>query len=400
MSGQFLLLAGLATTVIDGLDVVEGADWGRGDTGDYDSALLRTRDGQALLVRRATLQAAQELRARSAALAALTDGMRARLSFAVPVELGVGVAGASAARAGGDAAGASGGGVGGSAGGAGGVGGAAGASGAGAAAAAGLPFAVYGFIPGENADRMPLDAAGPLTAQFARAIAEIHALPKAPLVAAHLENWTAADERAATATLVRQAEQTGKLPQALSRRWGAAVADDALWEFVPSVVHGSLERGSFLVEGDRLRGVLGWSDLRVGDPAVDLRWVQSQDGAVMRALLDEYTEVRGASVDRQVRTRAQLYGELELARWLLLGVRERRPEVVADAEQLLDDLVNRVRALEDSSLRHDTLPVLDLDAVQALLAEADLSRHAELRRRGPGPEPQDAPAESLDEDLD
>ncbi|UQN15835.1 phosphotransferase [Gulosibacter sp. ACHW.36C] len=340
MSGQFLQLAGLATAAIENLYVNEAADWGYDDTHDYDSALLRTRDHGNLLVRRAASpSAAQELRSRSAALRALTPGVRARLPFDVPRELG-------------------------------------------GSLRSDPPFAVYSFVKGSPADRTPMDFDSELVPEIGRAIAAIHGLPKQTLVDAGLQQWSAADVRESTETLIRRADATGRLPGALADRWGSAVDDPQLWEFSPSVIHGSLERSSFLVTGATVSGVLGWSDLRIGDPAADIRWVQTLDGAVMRALLDEYTDARGASVDRQLRQRSLLYAELELARWLLFGVEHRNPEVVADAEQLLDGLVTRVRSLDESELRHDTLPVLDLEEVQQLLANAgDRSRAQQFQRR-------------------
>ncbi|WP_193128799.1 phosphotransferase [Gulosibacter sediminis] len=351
MSGQFLQLAGLATAAIENLCVTEAADCGYDDTHDYDSALLRTRDHGNLLVRRAASpSAAQELRSRSAALVALTPGVRARLPFDVPRQLGGGLRSEP-------------------------------------------PFAVYSFVKGSPADRTPLDFDSELVPEIGRAIAAIHGLPKQTLVDAGLQQWSAADVRESTETLIRRSDATGRLPGALADRWGSAVDDPQLWEFSPSVIHGSLERSSFLVTGATVSGVLGWSDLRIGDPAADIRWVQTLDGAVMRALLDEYTDARGASVDRQLRQRALLYAELELARWLLFGVEHRNPEVVADAEQLLDGLVTRVRSLDESELRHATLPVLDLEEVQRLLANAgDRSRAQQFQRRR-------AETESAPEDL-
>ncbi|MFD2758421.1 phosphotransferase [Gulosibacter faecalis] len=354
MSGLFLQLAGLATAAIPNLHVTEAADWGHDDTRDYDSALLRTREHGNILVRRAASpSAAQELRSRSAALTAITEGVRARLPFAVPKEVGTGLR-------------------------------------------ATPPFAAYTFIKGNSADRVPLDFDSELVPEIGRAIAAIHGLPKQTLLDAGLQQWSAADVRESTESLIDRADATGKLPGALADRWGSAVDDPQLWEFSPTVIHGSLERSSFVVAGATVSGVLGWSDLRVGDPAADIRWVQTLDGAVMRALLDEYTDARGVSVDRQLRQRSLLYAELELARWLLYGVEHRNADVLADAEQLLDGLVTRVRGLDDAELRHETLPVLDLQEVQQLLADAgDRSRSQQIRRRA---DAQEAP-EVLDDDL-
>jgi aminoglycoside phosphotransferase (APT) family kinase protein len=43
--------------------------------------------------------------------------------------------------------------------------------------------------------------------------------------------------------------------------------------FRPAVVHADLGPEHLLCEGGRLRGVIDWSDARIGDPAIDLAWL-------------------------------------------------------------------------------------------------------------------------------
>ena len=57
---------------------------------------------------------------------------------------------------------------------------------------------------------------------------------------------------------------------------------------------------------------------------------------------DVYNEARGGA-DRQVRQRAMLYSELELAKWLLHGTELRSTEIVDDAVDLLTSLADSVR---------------------------------------------------------
>ncbi|SJM56929.1 phosphotransferase [Gulosibacter sp. 10] len=345
MGGHFLELASYATAAVDELIVTGATEWTFDEAGDYDSAVLRAADDRVLIARRpASAEAVQEQNAMSAALAALTPGLRARLPFAVPAELGVYV---------GD----------------------------------GVQLAVYEFIPGTTCDRVPLEHDSMLVADIGRAIGSIHALPKQYVEQSGLPALSAADARQAVELLMARARESDRLPAALDDRWGGAVDDAGLWEFVPGVIHGSLERNAFLTNGAGVVGVLNWSDLSIGDPARDLAWLQTVDAAVARAVFDEYTEARGASVDRQLRQRALLYAELEIARWLVHGVESENEAVIADAEQLLDGLVNRVRALDETELRHDTLPVLDIVAVQDLLADAGAkNRHPQARLLAPDAE--------------
>lgn len=347
MGVQFLELAGIATVAVPGLDVAGASEWTAAATGDYDSALLRTREGAMCIARQPTsAAAAQEQLAQRAVLAAITPGVRARLPFAVPTLLG-------------------------------------------SFTGRERQLDVLEFIPGQGCHLVDLPHDSLITAEIGRAIAAIHALPKTVVTDAGLPVVEAEAARAAAGELIERAAGTGLLPQALADRWRAAIDDDSMWSFVPSVIHGSLERSSFLTNGAGIVGVLGWSDLGIGDPAEDMRWVQTLDGAAQRAVLDEYIDARGATVDRQLRQRAVLYAELELARWLLHGVESRDATVIADAEQLLDGLVTRVRQLGAAELRHETLPVLDVIEVQELLAEAGTkARHHEAklpRRSASGP---------------
>lgn len=338
MGAHYLELAGYATAAIDDLAIVGATEWTFGTNGDYSSAVLRTRDDRMLIVRQPNSAVAMgEQLAISRALACLTAGLRSRLPFTIPTELG-------------------------------------------RLNTADVQLAVYEFIPGTTCDRVPLEHDSMLVADIGRAIAAIHALPKQYVESAGLPVQTANDSREAVEQLMAKARETGRLPSALDERWGGAVDDLSLWSFVPSVIHGSLERGSLLTNGAGIVGILGWGDLRIGDPARDMSWLHSVDGAVNRAVFDEYVESRGASVDRQLRQRSTLYAELELARWLVHGVETGNAAIIADAEQLLDSLVNRVRALEQTELRHETLPVLDLVEVQELLADAgSKNRHPEQR---------------------
>jgi macrolide phosphotransferase len=108
------------------------------------------------------------------------------------------------------------------------------------------------------------------------------------------------------------------------------------------VTNGSLTAESFLVTDDAVSGVLGWHDLRVGDPAADLAWVYgTRDDDAITSVLDAYaTGLR--STDRQVAARARLYSELDVAKWLLHGTQSRSTEIVDDAVEMLSALLDTV----------------------------------------------------------
>lgn len=328
MAELSLELAALAVAAVPDLDVAAALEHTYEAHGDFDAALLTLRDGETIIARRPTSSAAaQEQLADVRALAVLTPGMRSRLPFQVSEVLG-------------------------------------------SLAEKRERVAVYTFLRGIPADQETLEPGTLFLVSLGRAIAAIHSLPKGPVEAAGMPSISASEARQAAAQTIARAKETGRLPVTLDRRWSAAVDDDSLWQFQPTVIHGALGLASIITDGNQVRGVLGWSDLRVGDPARDLHWISSLDGAIARGILDEYTDEAPGTVDRQLRQRALLYAELELARWLLHGVEASDAEIIADAEGMLDSLVDRIHRAPAQPLVHETLPVLDIAEVQELLKEA------------------------------
>ncbi|WP_202107297.1 phosphotransferase [Agromyces seonyuensis] len=319
-----LTLAALATAAVPGLEVRAARPHTRGAGGGFDAVRLDTADHGALIVRAPRSETAEaEQSADAVALRAFTPGIRSRLPFDVPSALGQ-------------------------------------------APLAQTRVLVYDFLPGAGRTADELTETEALAVSVGRAIAAVHALPPSFVADAGLPRATAEETRARASALLRRAQSTGKLPVALANRWERAVDDDALWRFKPTVVNGALTADSFLVEGDHVSAVIGWHALQVGDPAVDLHWMLTSRGSFAEAALSAYT-LADEGADALMAQRALLWGELELARWLLHGVDRRDAEIVADAVDLLDSLVDEVHADRSEPLRADTGPVLGVDAVEDLL---------------------------------
>jgi macrolide phosphotransferase len=159
----------------------------------------------------------------------------------------------------------------------------------------------------------------------------------------------------------------------LLQRWEGAIEDAPLWQFTPVVINGGLGSDSFLTADGAVTGLLGWHGLRVGDPARDLQWLLGRsDDEIAGIAFDAYTRVRG-SVDRRLRQRAMLLSELEVARWLLHGTETRSTETVDDAVEMMSNLVDDVSKDVMNPIGPQTMPVLGVDEVEALLERAERS---------------------------
>jgi hypothetical protein len=246
-----------------------------------------------------------------------------------------------------------------------------------------LPFAVPGFVgqapidgtraivteflPGAVRTADELTEHPALAAAVGTAIAAVHALPSGFVGDAGLPRESADDARAGVVELIGRTADTGHLPAAILRRWEQATDDEALWRFRPTVINGALTADSILVEGDAVSAIVGWSSLAVGDPARDLHWLLTSRGASAETALEAYVTGRGGGADAHLPQRALLYGELELARWLMHGVEQRDPSIVEDAVSLLDGLAASVHDQSSEPLSPDTGPILTVGDVERLL---------------------------------
>jgi macrolide phosphotransferase len=336
MARSHLTLAALATSAVPGLDVAQARKHSHGAHGLFDSALVIGRDGRHLIVRVPTSQTAEtEQSADLVALRALTVGNRSRLPFDVPQFVGQAPAGSTRA-------------------------------------------VVYELLPGDSYDTDALTGHAGVSGSIGRAIAAIHSLPTAFVGTAGLPQQSAEECRTSTIDLIDRAANTGYLPAALLRRWEQATDDNALWQFPPTVIHGSLSDESFLITDDAVSGILGWAGLAVGDPARDLHWLLASRGAAAEIAVAAYAEARQGS-DQRITQRAMLYAELELARWLLHGTDTRNQAIVDDAVAMLDGLVDTVHSRSSHPLSPETGPVLEVSDVEAMLDQTPLDRTGRAR---------------------
>lgn len=329
MARSHLTLAALATSAVADLQIIGAGPFGHGTTGDFDSALLRTSDDRELVIRvPANERAASEQSVELIALQAMTAGIRSRLPFEIPTVVGQ-------------------------------------------VATQGTRAVLYEYLPGYSIDAAGLPAGDGAATSIGAAIAAIHALPGSFVSEVGLPHLTAAECRNEARSVIERAASTRLLPTAVRKRWTDAAADDSLWQFQPTVIHGSLGAESFLITdhevGPIVTAVLGWSSLRVGDPARDLHWL-SGTGEAAESVLAAYRSSSSRHPDRLLVQRSMLHAELELARWLLHGVDARDKTITDDAVALLDGLVDHVLGDLMHPLSNETGPIMAVSEVEAMLS--------------------------------
>lgn len=305
MARSPLILAASATTALPGTVFTSARALTENAGGRFDSALARTDDGREVVVRMpAGEDGAHDLAAESRALHALTAGVRALLPFAVPEVLGESGSGTQR-------------------------------------------VLVVDHLDGYRIDPAHLPKGPGYASAIGGALAAVHALPASIVRTDGLPVRAAEQVRDDVRRLLDRADATGRVSDDLMLRWRRAVDVDDLWRFESAVVLGGASSSSIVLVDDEdgvphVVGILDWSGLSVGDPAVDLRWLASAPAAA-DDVHEGYAAAGDRSPDPLLRERARLYAELEFARWLVHGHDAGEAEVVADAVALLDALADGVR---------------------------------------------------------
>jgi macrolide phosphotransferase len=325
MARSHLTLAALATSAVDDLDLVATSTFGSTKGKEFDAALLTARDGRHFIVRVPRNERAEaEQSADLVALRAISAGVRTRLPFAVSTYVGQ-------------------------------------------TPVSGTRAVVYDFVYGTKVSLARLDG-GPssLAASIGSAVAAIHGLPTSFVADSGLPVLSSSESLRSAVSVMDRAGATGLVPPPLLGRWERATEDGKLWQFQPTVINNALSADSFLSADGVVTGLLGWQDLRVGDPARDLGWLLGAPEAVADSAFDAYHSVRGQG-DRHIRQRAKLYAELEIAKWLLHGTETRSTEIVDDAVEMLSALVDSTLNDVMNPLNPQTMETMAVEDVEALL---------------------------------
>lgn len=325
MASTPFTLAALATMAVPGLIARTAREHTYGDADELIAAVLLTDQGEVIVRVPRDATAEQLLGGELLGLAALTEGARSMLPFAVPTVIGQTKAGNTRA-------------------------------------------VVCTFLTGEKLSSPQIAPDALILASIASTLRAIHSLPLSIVSDAGLPMRSAMDARENAARLVRRAQETRLLPAAVSQRWESVLDDDKLWEFEPTVVHANMQIEQLLVVNEHVTGVLGWSSLAVDDPAVDLAWLCAAGEATFDSALVRYRQEREVSDPEAFRARAFFYHELEVARWLLHGVDTHDQSVTDDAVRMFDALVDRLPHAPSAVPQREALHVTE---VESMLAPVD-----------------------------
>lgn len=193
--------------------------------------------------------------------------------------------------------------------------------------------------------------------ELGRTVAAIHTLPRQLIERAGLPVYDAEECRLRQLAELHDAEEVGRIPSVLHRRWTDALEDRDLWSFEPVVVHGNIDSENFLWSGSSISSVQGFGEAHVGDPATDLVHLLEVEPEILDCFTESYQNMRGAHLDEHCLTRAYLINELNIMRWLIHGIRTGNADVERDAQTMLVELAEDIEA--DPSL--DAGPAWDVD---------------------------------------
>jgi len=211
---------------------------------------------------------------------------------------------------------------------------------------------VYPHLPGRPVDFASLPAGPGLAAEVGRVIAAVHNIDRAVFDEAGLPIYAADEYRTRRLADLDRAAATGHVPTALLSRWERALEEVSIWRFAPTPVHGGLTGDQVLVafESDdassgRVRGITGWDDAKVADPAEDFATLISAcTPEAFESVLEAYAHSRVERPDRHLRRRARLASELRVLGALLsavsAGERDLVTARVADLRELDEHIVD------------------------------------------------------------
>lgn len=286
-----LILAALAKAAVPALNFSQVKQQTFNNDGHYDAALLTATDGDHYVLKMpSSPKFALDLDTEMVAIKAIGNEHRAKLPFEITKQIGE------------------------------------------TKDARGNRAILLSYVYGDPVDLTRLHATDLVLNSLAGALAAIHELPLSVVENSGLPTYTATEVIHENVARLDRAAETGLIPARLLERWEEALEDVNLFRFNPCVIHGDFVGETVLALDGAVSGVLGWRSLRISDPAQDLSWIVgagNPDAAY--TVLVEYARLRGVAADENLKQRAALYSELNVADWLVYGLAVKDQDVVDSA---------------------------------------------------------------------
>ncbi|MEN9731387.1 MAG: hypothetical protein RL488_697 [Actinomycetota bacterium] len=213
---------------------------------------------------------------------------------------------------------------------------------------------VFEFVYGKPVDFDRISAGNPLAESLGAAIAAIHNLDLETVRDAGFPDFTPADTVRQRLNELDRLAATGKIPKVLLDRWSEALENVSLFRFTPTVVHSNISPVNLLELDGAISGVLGWSGLKIGDPAEDFSSLAGTGNQeLMDAVRFAYLGDRKI-IDPNLNQRAHLYAEMHMGKWLLHGVSIGDEGIVAEGVGMLNILVEEIEGGQAPALTAGT----------------------------------------------
>jgi aminoglycoside phosphotransferase (APT) family kinase protein len=189
-----------------------------------------------------------------------------------------------------------------------------------------LPGAPLGDVPIADTAR---------ASSLAQALATLHSAAPEPVSEAGFPVEDPSRSQFLILERLDQAASTGRVPSALLQHWEEEFEKVALWHFLATPIHGSIDEASVYTDQERVLALSEIGRLRVADPAVDLAAASALiDPAALPTFFEEYRNSRPRA-DEHVIARAELLAEFAVLDWLLEAVDSGDEAAIEDAADLL-----------------------------------------------------------------
>ena len=189
-----------------------------------------------------------------------------------------------------------------------------------------LPGAPLGDVPIADTSR---------ASSLAQALATLHSAAPEPVSDAGFPVEDPSRSQFLILERLDQAASTGRVPSSLLQHWEEEFEKVALWHFLATPIHGSLDETSVYTDQERVLALAEIGRLRVADPAIDLAAASALiDPAALPTFYEEYRNSRPRA-DEHVIARAELLAEFAVLDWLLEAVDSGDETAIEDAAELL-----------------------------------------------------------------